>query len=91
LNVNELLKNNLNKQNINILKRLKWCMNKKNEIIEIFSGTSWEVGIVKSLLDNAEIESFLKDDIMGTLNPWHTAAGDAQLVNEAQKQTLKTW
>ena len=49
----------------------------KNEIIEIFSGTSWEVGMVKSLLDNAEIKSFLKEEIMGTLNPWHTVAGGA--------------
>ncbi len=54
-------------------------MNKNNEAepILIFAGTAWEAGIVKSLLENAEIEAFLKDEIMGTLNPWWTAPGGA--------------
>jgi hypothetical protein len=49
--------------------------NDENEPILIFAGTAWEAGIVKSLLENAEIEAFLKDEIMGTLNPWWTAPG----------------
>ena len=49
--------------------------NQKDKIIEIFSGTSWEAGMVKSLFDEAGIVSFIKDGIMGTLNPWHTAPG----------------
>ncbi len=54
-------------------------MNKNHEIepILIFAGTIWEAGIVKSLLENAEVEAFLKDEIMGTLNPWWTAPGGA--------------
>jgi len=44
----------------------------------IFVGTAWEAGIVKSLLENAEIEALLKDEIMGTLNPWWTAPGEVQ-------------
>jgi len=47
----------------------------KNEIIEIFSGTSWEAAMVKSQLDNVGITAFIKDGIMGTLNPWHNSPG----------------
>jgi hypothetical protein len=43
--------------------------------VEIFSGTSLEAEMVKSLLENAEVEAFLKDEIMGTLLPWYTGPG----------------
>ena len=49
----------------------------ETEPILVFAGTAWEAGIVKSLLENAEVEAFLKDEIMGTLNPWWTAPGGA--------------
>jgi hypothetical protein len=52
-------------------------MNEEIEPVEIFSGTAWQAGIVKSLLENAEIEAFLIDHILGTLNPWWTAPGGA--------------
>ncbi len=45
--------------------------------VEIFAGNPWHTGMVKSLLENAGIEAFLKDDIMGTLNPWWTDPGGA--------------
>jgi hypothetical protein len=35
--------------------------NNNESIIEIFSGTLWESEMVKSLLQNAEITSFLKN------------------------------
>lgn len=44
-------------------------------LVEIFSGTTWQVGMVKSLLEDEEIEAYLKDDIIGTLSPWWTAPG----------------
>ncbi|HNS16797.1 MAG TPA: DUF2007 domain-containing protein [Bacteroidales bacterium] len=34
-------------------------------VIEIFSGTSWEAEVVKSLLSDARIPSFLKNDVLG--------------------------
>ena len=51
----------------------------KKEIkpVEIFAGTEWQAGMVKSLLENADIEAFLIDEIIGTLNPWWTAPGGA--------------
>jgi len=46
-------------------------------LIEVFAGTTWQAGMVKSLLENAGIEVFVKDEIIGTLNPWWTAPGGA--------------
>ncbi|HEX7584020.1 MAG TPA: DUF2007-related protein [Prolixibacteraceae bacterium] len=54
-------------------------MKPDNEIypVEVFDGNDWEASMVKSLLDNAEIESFIKDEKMGVLAPWNVAGGGA--------------
>lgn len=54
-------------------------MKTENEItpVEVFDGTQWQAMLVKSLLDNAEIESFVKDSRMGILEPWVVDAGGA--------------
>jgi len=54
-------------------------MKTKDDIypVEIYAGSIWEVEMVKSLLENAEIESFLQDENTGTLAPWYTAGGGA--------------
>lgn len=54
-------------------------MNEDQEIypVEVFDGNQWQAALVKSLLDNAEIESFLKDERMGVLVPWNVDAGGA--------------
>jgi hypothetical protein len=54
-------------------------MNQDNEIyaVEVFNGNDWEASMVKSLLDNAEIEAFIKDEKMGVLAPWNIAGGGA--------------
>lgn len=52
----------------------------ENKFVEVFSGTTWQSIMVKSLLKNAGIESFMKDGIMGTLSPWWTAPGGAGAV-----------
>lgn len=43
--------------------------------VEIFSGTHWETTMIVSLLENEKIEAFMIDNIMGSLNPWHTSPG----------------
>jgi hypothetical protein len=58
----------------------KMKTNKETEPVEKFSGTAWQAGMVKSLHENAEIEAFMKDGIMGTFNPWWTAPGGAGAV-----------
>jgi hypothetical protein len=47
---------------------------------EVFAGTAMQAGMVKSLLENAEIEAFLKDEFIGTLNPWYATPGGAGAV-----------
>jgi hypothetical protein len=53
---------------------------KEIEGIEIFAGTAWEAGMVKSLLEDSEIKAFLKDEIVGIYYPWYSAPGGAGAV-----------
>lgn len=41
----------------------------------VFAGTMWQVGMIKSLLKDAGIEAYIKDEIMGVMEPWLTASG----------------
>jgi hypothetical protein len=50
-------------------------MNESENPVEVFAGTAWEAALLKSLLENAEIEVFLKDEIRGTMIPWHVSPG----------------
>ena len=43
--------------------------------VEVFAGTAVQATLLKSLLENAEIEAYLKDEFTGTLYPWHTTPG----------------
>lgn len=47
------------------------------ELREVYSGTAWQAGLLKSVLEDAGLVAFLDDFIMGTLNPWWTAGGGA--------------
>lgn len=50
--------------------------NKEIESIEIFNGVIWQAQLLKSLLENAEIEAFLNDETIGSLNfPWSATGG----------------
>jgi hypothetical protein len=55
------------------------CMKNDNGVkpVEIYCGNPWQVGIVKSLLEDSGIKVYMQDAIMGTLNPWWTAPGGA--------------
>ena len=43
--------------------------------VDVFAGTAVQATLVKSLLENAEIAAYLKDEFSGTLYPWHTTPG----------------
>lgn len=55
-------------------------MKKDNDMLEIFAGTSIDAQIVRNLLEGSDIKSFLKDENMGTIAPWHVSAGGAGAV-----------
>jgi hypothetical protein len=55
-------------------------MTKSAGPVEVFAGTAWEAALVKSLLENAEIETFLNDEIRGTMVPWHVSPGGTDAV-----------
>lgn len=48
--------------------------------VEVFSGTMWEAGLLKSLLEDAGITVYLQDDIRGTYAPWQVTPGGAGAV-----------
>jgi hypothetical protein len=62
--------------------------------IEVFAGNIIEAGMVTSLLENANIHAYLKDEIMGTMNPWFVSAGGVGavkvLVSELDIETAKS-
>ena len=43
--------------------------------VEVYAGTAVQATLVKSLLENAEIEAYFKDEFTGILYPWHTSPG----------------
>lgn len=48
---------------------------KESKPVEVFAGTAVQASLVKSLLENAEIKAYLKDEFTGVLYPWHTTPG----------------
>lgn len=57
-------------------------MNENSELdpVEIFAGTSWEAGMLISILADNEIEAFLNDVNVGTVAPWVAEPGGAGAV-----------
>jgi hypothetical protein len=45
--------------------------------VEVFAGSIMQAEMLKSLLENAQIQTFLQDENAGTLVPWYTAPGGA--------------
>jgi hypothetical protein len=57
-------------------------MDSDQEIVPVvvFDGNYWEAALVKSLLENAEIYAFLKDEHRSVLAPWQVTPGAAGAV-----------
>jgi hypothetical protein len=46
-----------------------------NNPVEVFAGTAWEVALVQSLLENADITVYVYFGGEGTLAPWDSGGG----------------
>ena len=49
-------------------------------IVEVFAGTAFEAGMLKSMLESEDINAFLKDEFLGTIAPWWASPGGAGAV-----------
>lgn len=54
--------------------------NQENRPSEVFAGTSLHATLLKSMLENEEIEAYLKDEFTGIIAPWHSSPGGAGAV-----------
>jgi hypothetical protein len=54
-------------------------MQKNHEVnpVVVFTGTAWQAGMVKSLLENAGIEAFVLEHASATYNPGWNLPGEA--------------
>ena len=70
--------------------QIRSFMENDSKIIEIFSGTPWEAEMVKSLLENAEIESFIKNAVFNSnmYDPIY-ASGTKVMILESNKSRAK--
>jgi hypothetical protein len=61
------------------------------QTVEIFAGTSFQAGMLKSRLESENIHAYLKDEFMGTAFPWYTSPGGAGAVKviESSKDELQ--
>ncbi|MGQ1909396.1 putative signal transducing protein [Marinifilum sp. RC60d5] len=52
-------------------------MNDQNQIkpVEIYAGSSWEVEMLKTILEDYNIKSFVKDEFIGSIAPHYSAGG----------------
>lgn len=46
-----------------------------SEPFVVFAGNIMEAGMIKSLLEDSDIKAYLKDELMGTMNPWWVTPG----------------
>lgn len=61
----------------------------KSKLIEVFKGSLWEAEMVKSLLDNAAVESVLKDGMVVNVVLPSTAVEVKVLVNESNFEAAR--
>ena len=45
--------------------------------VVVFAGNQFDAGLVKSMLEDREIEAYFRDDELGMIAPWYTAPGGA--------------
>ncbi len=57
-----------------------------DDLVEVFSSNIFEAELAKNELENNGITAFLKDELLGTIAPWHSAPGGAGAVSITVKK-----
>jgi len=47
----------------------------ETKAVEVFAGTIFEAEVLKSMLTDNMIDSYLQDEYMGTIAPWNAVPG----------------
>ena len=64
-------------------------MEDKTNSAEVFAGTGWQAEMVRNLLENERITSYLKNEIIGTILPFGTSPGGVGAVKVIVSEELK--
>ena len=61
-------------------------MSHSNDLVVVFAGDPFQANLAKHDLENNGIAAFLKDEVTGTIAPWHSAPGGAGAVKVTVSQ-----
>lgn len=56
-------------------------MSNPKDLVVVFSSNAYEAELAKNELENHGIIAFVKDELLGTIAPWHSAPGGAGAVS----------
>lgn len=60
------------------------------KLVELYDGSIFECQMLKNLLENAGIESYLKDELIGTRSPgWRPGGGVKIMVSDINYEKAK--
>lgn len=61
-------------------------MSNPNDLVIVFAGDTFQASLAKNELENHGIPAFLRDELTGTIAPWHSAPGGAGAVKVSVPQ-----
>ncbi|WP_069660476.1 putative signal transducing protein [Arcticibacter eurypsychrophilus] len=47
----------------------------KTKLVEVFEGELWKATMIQHVLEDNQIQSYIKNGLMGTIEPWVVSAG----------------
>lgn len=77
------------KECLHLIKIKSIVMEDKTNSAEVFAGTGWQAEMVRNLLENEGISSFLKNEIIGTILPFGTSPGGVGAVKVIVSEEFK--